>query len=73
MKYEIFCGSFETMSSIANKKARALNPKTMKWQIIDKSAKYNVVKNGTDYCPDYASLFSNKDLHKIAERKGLII
>ena len=71
MKYSIFCGSKETMQNIANRKARALNPKTMRWQVIDSTALYKVV-------PDPKSdllywLTSNKDLTKIAKVKGLII
>ena len=68
--YNIFCGSYEAMKMIADNKARALNPKTHKFQIIDNEAKYEIVKD------DDSSLYfleSNKDLRKIAEEKGLIL
>lgn len=71
--FEIFVGAKETMESIANSKrgAVALNRNTHRWQTIDKDAKYEVrePKEGR-LC---YSLYSDKDLHKIAEDKNLII
>lgn len=77
-KYEINCGSREAMEMIAKKGRTALNPKTMKWQIIDKDAKYQirvdkVIKNSeTGEDIECCTLLSDKDLWKIAEEKGLI-
>lgn len=68
--FTIFCGSYEAMKMIADNKARALNPKTHRFQIIDKEALYKVIKD------DDSSLFflkSDKNLRKIAEEKGLIL
>ena len=77
-KYEINCGSREVMEMIAKKGRTALNPKTMKWQILDKDAKYQirvdkVIKNSkTGEDIECCTLLSDKDLLKIAEEKGLI-
>lgn len=68
MKHEIFCGSLETMQKVANRGVRALNPRTMKWNVINKKAKYNVVSSGV-----LTSLFSDIDLCKEAKERGLII
>lgn len=67
MNYEICYGDLETMKKIKEKGFRALNTKTHKFQIVDKNAKYEIRPNGIGF-----SLFSNKDLLKIAEEKGLI-
>lgn len=66
-KYEVACGSLKAMEMIKEKGFRALNPKTHKFQIVDKDAKYEIVKDGI-----LCYLKSNKDLIKIAEEKGLI-
>lgn len=76
--YEIFCGSKETMESIAKKGAKALNPKTMKWQVINQEAQYEVREDKTIYDDDgkphiCATLLSNMDLRAIAKEKGLTI
>lgn len=78
MIYEIFCGSKNTMEQIKLKGARALNPTTMKFQVIDKKALYKikidniiVVDEGKEHI--CAALFSNINLRKIAEDKGLIL
>lgn len=69
MKYKIFCGAKETMEKIAFRHARGLNPKTMKWQVIDKTAKYEIVSGkGIIFW-----LTSNLNLDKIAKQKSLII
>lgn len=60
-------GSFETMKTIKDKGFKALNPKTHKFQIVDKKAKYEIRPDGIGF-----SLFSDKDLRKIAEEKELI-
>ena len=69
MKYKVFCGSLETMKKVAERGVRGLNSKTMRWQIVDKTAKYEVEKGIK--CLSY--LFSDKDIYKIAEQKQLII
>lgn len=66
-KYKVACGSLKTMEMIKEKGFKALNPKTHKFQIVDKEAEYEIVKDGILYF-----LKSNKDLIKIAEEKGLI-
>jgi hypothetical protein len=68
-KYEIFCGAECTMKDIAKRGATGLNTKTHKWQIIDKTAKYEVRKSNSS---SLYFLFSDKDLHAIAEEKGLL-
>jgi len=76
--FEVFCGSKETMEMIASKGARGLNPKTMKWQVIDKTAQYEVREDkrfldeeGNEHI--MADLLSNLDLRTIAKEKGLIL
>lgn len=63
----VACGSFDSMKMIAEKGFKAFNPKTHKFQIVDKNAKYEIRPDGIGF-----SLFSDKDLRKIAEEKGLI-
>jgi hypothetical protein len=72
-KYELFCGSEDTMKSIMSKGAKALNPITHRWQVIDKLAEYEVGKTNKDETSTLYSLFSNKDLRSIAKQKSLII
>lgn len=71
--YEIFIGAKSTMESYAATGARGLNRKTMKYQIIDKTAKYEVRKTETKEPSELYSLYSNLDLHNIAKEKNLII
>lgn len=78
MKYEIFCGSKSTMENIAKKGAKALNPKTMKWEVIDRNAQYSIKEDfriiddeGNERIG--ATLLSNIDLRSIVKEKGLII
>lgn len=66
-RYEVACGSLKTMEMIKEKGFKALNPNTHKFQIVDKEAKYEIVKDGILYF-----LKSDKDLIKIAKAKGLI-
>lgn len=68
-KYVVFCGQYEVMNAIAEKGARALNPESNKYQIIDKNAKYKILKDKTGFY----ELKSNKDLRKIAQENGLIM
>lgn len=67
-KYEIYCGSKETMESVKERGVRGLNPKTMRWQIVDRAAKYKVVLDSIG-----ASLFCDIDLRALAEKKNLIL
>lgn len=69
--YPVFVGAKETMEKIALRGARALNPKTMRFQLIDKLARYEVRKHhsgGLLY-----SLMSNIDLLKVANDNGLTV
>ena len=68
-KYVVFCGQYEVMNAIAEKGARGLNPESNKYQIIDKNAKYKILKDKTGFY----ELRSNKDLRKIAKENGLIL
>ena len=68
-KYVIYCGQYEVMKAIAEKGARALNPKNHKYQIIDENAKYEIVKDENGFY----ELRSDKDLRKIAKENGLIM
>ena len=83
--YEVFCGSAKAMLKIMEIGAKGLNPKTRKFQIIDKKARYKVridkiieadelhqKKYGEKHIK-LATLLSDKDLRKIAEEKGLIL
>ena len=79
--FEIYSGSENTMKIIAHRKqgAVALNPKTMRHQSIDKSAKYTIRVDKTiidEYSPtgytNIATLLCDKDLRAIAGKKGLI-
>ena len=69
--YRIFCGHVETMRRVAEHGARALNTKTHKWQVVDKTAKYLVVEDNVGN--GAADLFSNLDLRKMAKDRGMII
>lgn len=68
-KYVVFCGQYEVMKAIADKKVKGLNPKNHKYQIIDENAKYKILKDKTGFY----ELRSDKDLRKIANENGLII
>jgi len=67
-KYDIACGSYAAMVMIKERGFKGLNPRTNKFQIIDKNAKYEIVEDGIG-----CTLKSDKDLRKIAKEKGLII
>lgn len=68
-KYVVFCGQYEVMKAIAEKGARGLNPESNKYQIIDKNAKYKILKDKTGFY----ELKCDKDLRKIANENGLIL
>jgi len=78
--FTIFVGSEETMTACANHGVRALNPKTMRWQIVDKNVKYQVridkaiedEYSPTGFC-NMATLLCDKDLKAIARGKGLLL
>mgnify|MGYP001565155193 CR=1 FL=1 len=70
-KYEIFVGSRKAMQMIKRRGAMALNPRTHKWQVVDRTAEYKAEKD-----PSSAigwRLMSDKNIRKIAEEKGLIL
>lgn len=76
--FEVACGSLETMQKLAKKGLRALNPKTMRYQVIDKNAVYEARYHKTIKDTDgndcvLGLLFCDVDLHKIAKVKGLIM
>jgi len=69
MKYEIFCGSRLTMEKTMERGVVGLNPKTHRWQIVDKAAKYEIIHlKKTLY-----ALMSDKDLQGVARERGLIL
>lgn len=72
MKYEIFFGEKSLMEKISREGVKALNPKTMNWEVIDNDAQYSVKE---DFKGDVtgATLLCNLDLNQIAKKKGLII
>lgn len=67
--YEIFCGDTETMEIVKSKGIRALNPKTMKYQVVNSNAKYQVVK----FTEILYGLNSDTDIRGIARERGLIL
>ena len=67
-KYEVAVGTKRAMGILKKHGFRGLNPRTMRYQVIDKNAKCQVVKDQ----PGYA-LHCNKNLRAIAKRKGLIM
>lgn len=66
--FNILIGSKEVMEEYAKSGVSALNPKTMKFQIINKEAKYKVIDDGIG-----ATLTSDIDLITEAKEKGLIL
>lgn len=66
--YEIYCGKVTTMESVAKRGVRALNPRTMRYQLVDRRAKYLVTPDGIG-----ATLCSNLDLRAIAAEQKLIL
>jgi len=82
--FEVYIGSHDTMGKIAQRGATGLNRKTMRYQVIDKTAKYSIVDTCHKDCVSYsdcqakghspcATLYSDKDLRAIAKEKGLIM
>jgi hypothetical protein len=69
-KHRIYVGEKATMVSAANSGVKALNPKTMRFQLIDKDAKYLVMAPDVEGSILY-SLYSDRDLVAIAKGKGL--
>ena len=66
--FNIYFGEKEVMEKYAKDGVNALNPKTMKFEIINKNAKYEVIDDGVG-----ATLISDIDLIAEAEEKGLIL
>lgn len=75
--FRVCTGGLETMTKIAQKGLKGLNGKTMRYQVIDKNAHYLVIKDrepivSEEYGVQWlATLYSDLDLQKIAEQKGL--
>ena len=78
--FEIYVGPEAAMNAYATQKdgVTALNTKTMKWETIDKNAKYEVRFDKAiedEYSPtgfsNMAILLCDKDLRKLAKEKGL--
>lgn len=73
-KFIIYCGSKETMEGYAKRGVMALNPKTMKWQFVNRTAALEVVATKVLECGTVlADLVSDIDLRTEAKAKGLII
>jgi hypothetical protein len=72
--FNIYCGSKETMERVANRGVLALNPKTHKWQHVNKNAVLKVVVTQTLETGEIlADLVSDIDLRAEAKEKGLIL
>ncbi len=76
--YHLHCGAMETMQKIATRGKFALNPRTMRWKLVSKTAQYKVVEDnrpfdeqGRERIPT-ADLFCNEDLKRICKEKSLI-
>ena len=66
------------MNRVAERGVKALNPRTHKWQLVSKAAKYEVREDkrfiGSDGQEVVTGiLLSNENLKAIAKEKGLII
>ena len=83
--YEVACGSYKAMQILKENGVKGLNPKTHKYQIIDKNAQYKIridkiLKADAEYQKEYdekyikcATLLCNIDLIQIAKEKELIL
>ena len=75
--YMIFCGGLDTMQRIAQRGVRALNPTTMRWKAVSKTARYEAVEterfvaDGVEHI--LGDLRCNEDLRQIAKERGLIL
>jgi phage-related protein len=78
IQYMVYCGSLDTMELIAKRGVKGLNPKTHKWQVVDKDAQYEV-KEINHYVNDEgapyacATLYADRNMREIAKGKGLIL
>jgi hypothetical protein len=72
------CGSLEDCQKVAARGERMLNPKTHRWQLVSKTAKYFVEKDkepvvSEEYGENWgANLWSDEDLKEIGRTKGLV-
>lgn len=77
MAFRICCGALNTMLLIAERGYKRLNPRTRKWQVVDKNAIYEI-RNVQNFVSDEgqpytcADLYADRDLGTIAKAKGLI-
>jgi hypothetical protein len=77
--FEIYVGSLAAMEMVAFRGVKGLNPDTHRWQVVSKTATYQVIKDfevadeETDEKFWCASLFCDQDLRTIANGKSLII
>ena len=77
--YPVLCGALSTMERYAEHGVPGLNPKKMRWEIIDREAIY-FVRSGKEiedsYAPEgksiCATLLCDRNLTAIAQQKGLI-
>lgn len=76
--YMIFCGGLSTMQKIAQRGVRALNPATMRWKTVSKTARYEAVEterfvadNGVENV--LGNLMCDEDLRQMAKERGLIL
>jgi phage-related protein len=76
-RYLVNVGSKDTMELIASRGKKGLNPKTHKWQVIDKDARYEIA-NVQEFISDEgepyttAELYADRNLKEIAKAKSLI-
>lgn len=66
----IYVGTIKAMKIVAKRGVKVLNPRTMKYQTVSKTAKYSVVPDPEIH--GGATLYSNEDLKRIAEEKDLV-
>lgn len=77
--YPVLCGALSTMESYVRHGVPGLNPKTMRWELIDRDALYTVridkkiedssAEGGTAVL---GTLLCDRNLKAIAQQKGLI-
>lgn len=67
--FRIFIGNLDTMQNIANHGVRGLNPKTLRYEVVDYSAMLVAIQtnSGNGEVPALGELRFNIDLFSIAE------
>ena len=77
MSFKVSCGSLDTMQLIAERGYKKLNPRSHKWQVVDKNAIYEI-RNVQHFVDDEgqpytcADLYADRNLDEIAKAKGLL-